>query len=211
MAEHDRCQHSDDPDHASPPARSASRALTRAVGLRPSIPLYHDSRLAAAIMSKIPNRLTDVCSSGPPENWVMMNWPAKARNTPRQKISSECWPQRTAGSKNGDFKPGQSRGTKRTVTAASARKWAKRRTSRLVLSMGYSRSLSQVGTSRSSGSKRHVKVMAKANKREATATASTTRQRSTPASRCAPPSAHQAPNTNSNCQAKGLKNHTPFV
>ena len=23
----------------------------------------------------------------------MTNWPANARNTPRQKISSECWPQ----------------------------------------------------------------------------------------------------------------------
>src|SRR5260370_29765342 len=107
MAEHDRCQHSDDPDHASPPARSASRGLTRAVGLRPSIPLYHDSRLAVAIMSKIPNRLTDVCSSSPFENWEMMNWPAKASKTPRQKISSECWTQRTFGSKDTDFKTSQ--------------------------------------------------------------------------------------------------------
>ncbi|CAM5350561.1 hypothetical protein SFIMM107S_00528 [Streptomyces griseus] len=30
------------------------------------------------------------------------------------------------------------------------------------------------------------------------------------AMRRAPPSAHQAPNTNSNCQAKGLKAQTPF-
>ena len=32
----------------------------------------------------------------------------------------------------------------------------------------------------------------------------------TPPSRCAPPSAHQAPNTNKSCQANGLKNQTPF-
>ena len=46
----------------------------------------------------------------------MMNWPAKAKNTPRQKISSECCPQRIAGRRYGDFSQGQSRGMKCTVT-----------------------------------------------------------------------------------------------
>jgi hypothetical protein len=52
--------------------------------------LYHDIRLAVAIIMIMPNALTAVCSSGPPEDSAIMNCPAKARNTPRQKISSEC-------------------------------------------------------------------------------------------------------------------------
>src|SRR5690242_18583936 len=140
----------------------------------------------------------------------MMNWPANAKNTPRQKISSECCPQRIAGCKYGDLSHGQSRGMKYTVTAASARKWAKRSTSRLVLSIGYIQSLSQIGTKRRSGSTYQVKVTKNAKTRYAMAIASTTRERSAADSRCAPPSAHHAPNTNNNCQANGLKNHCPF-
>src|SRR5271170_3984587 len=125
-------QNGNDDRHASPPARSASGDLTRDKGLRPSTALYHESRLAAAIIMKMPNTLIAVCSSGPPEDSAMMNWPAKARNTPRQKTSSECWPQTMAGQRIADFRPGQWRGTKSTVTDASARKCANRRTSRLV-------------------------------------------------------------------------------
>ena len=55
------------------------------------------------------------------------------------------------------IQPGQSRGMKRTVTAASARKCAKRNTSRLVLSIGYIHSLSQFGTNRPSGSTYQVR------------------------------------------------------
>src|ERR1700686_781215 len=88
--------------HASPPARSASGDLTRDTGLRPSIALYHDTRLAAAIMTIMPNTLIPVCSSGPPDDSAMTNWPAKARNTPRQKTSNECWRQTKAGQRRGD-------------------------------------------------------------------------------------------------------------
>src|SRR5262249_35642222 len=115
-----------------------------------------------------------------------------------------------AGRRYDDFSNGQSRGMKRTVTAASARKWANRSTSRLVLSIGYIHSLSQIGTKRPSGSIYQVSVTAKENTRQTIAIARTTGERRTAVSRCAPPSAHQAPNTNSNCQANGLKNHTPF-
>src|SRR5580700_3243903 len=94
--------------HASPPARSASGDLTREPGLRPSISLYHDIRLAVAIMMKMPKRLIAACTRGPPDHSPMMNCPANARNTPRQKISSECWPQRIAGCNSGDFNSGQS-------------------------------------------------------------------------------------------------------
>ena len=110
--------------------------------------LYHDIRSAVATIITMPIRLMPICTSGPPDHSLMMNCPANAKNTPRQKISSECWPQRMAGCSNGNFKAGQSRGTNRTVTAASARKCAKRSTSRLVLSIGYIQSLSHVGTKR---------------------------------------------------------------
>ena len=49
--------------------------------------------------------------NGPPEDSAITNCPANAKNTPRQKISSECWPQTIAGHSSGDFKPGQWRGT----------------------------------------------------------------------------------------------------
>src|SRR4029077_7103652 len=47
----------DEKFHASPPARSASGGLIRPLGLRPSICLYHDIRLAVATMIKMPTRL----------------------------------------------------------------------------------------------------------------------------------------------------------
>src|ERR1700675_4682820 len=46
-----------DHTHASPPARSASGCLTREPGLRPSMTLYHDIRLAVPIMMIIPVKL----------------------------------------------------------------------------------------------------------------------------------------------------------
>src|ERR1700726_3192673 len=57
-----------DHTHASPPARSASGGLMRDEGLRPSITLYHDIRLAVAIMIKMPRRLMAVCTRGPPDH-----------------------------------------------------------------------------------------------------------------------------------------------
>ena len=158
----------------------------------------------------MPNRLTDVCSSSPPENSVMMNWPAKARNTPRQKISSECWPQRTAGSKNGDFKPGQSARDETDGHCRQREKMGKAQDVEIglvdriqqIAQPGRHEPLERLETPRQGDGEGKQKV--------GDGDRSTTRERSTPASRCAPPSAHQAPNTNSNCQAKGLKNHTPF-
>ena len=73
--------------------------------------LYHDIRFAVPTMINMPARLMPTWISGPPEYSLMMNCPAKARNTPRQKISSECWPQTMAGRKIGDLRTGQSRGT----------------------------------------------------------------------------------------------------
>src|SRR5580698_7395351 len=151
--------------HASPPARSASGCLTREEGLRPSITLYHDIRFAVPVMINMPARLIATWTSGPPEYSLMMNCPAKARNTPRQKISRECCPHIMAGRRIGHLRPGQSRGTKRTVTVAKARKCAKRRTSRLVLSIGYIQSLSQLGTKRPRGSTYHVITIANENTR----------------------------------------------
>src|SRR6516165_12238062 len=53
----DRCNKRGEQFHASPPARSASGGLLRPDGLRPSICLYHDIRLAVATMIKMPTRL----------------------------------------------------------------------------------------------------------------------------------------------------------
>src|SRR5580692_4008271 len=50
--------------HASPPARSASGVLTRDVGPRPSMYLYHDIRLAVAIMIRMPARLMSAWIKG---------------------------------------------------------------------------------------------------------------------------------------------------
>src|SRR4029450_10286670 len=98
--------------HASPPARSASGGLERDPGLRPSTPLYHVITQAAAIIRRIPNTLTTMSAQAPPPAIsAMKKWPAKAKNTPKQKICRECWPHRMAGRRIGDLSPGQSRGT----------------------------------------------------------------------------------------------------
>ena len=52
--------------------------------------------------------------------------------------------------------------------------------------------------------------MANANTRYAMARPTTTFEWIQRARFCAPPSAHQAPNTNSNCQANGLKTQVPL-
>ena len=73
-------------------------------------------------MMAIPPTLTAICMNSRLETSVNMKWPAKERNTPRQKVSRECWPQTIAGHKIRDFKAGQSLGTKATVMTASDRK-----------------------------------------------------------------------------------------
>src|ERR1700710_1706810 len=107
--------------------------------------LYHENSHAAADIMSIPDTLMNRCSQAPPEISANTKWPAKAKNTPRQKISSECWPHRISGRSQGDFKPGQSLGRKRTVIAASARKCAKLSTSRSVLLIGYIHSSTRRG------------------------------------------------------------------
>jgi hypothetical protein len=52
--------------------------------------LYHDIRFAVAIIIRMPAALSAACRSGPPDHSLMMNCAAKARKTPRQKISREC-------------------------------------------------------------------------------------------------------------------------
>ena len=87
-------------------------------------------------MIRMPTALTRSCIQKAPDTSTMAKWAAKDRNTPRQKISSECWPQTITGHAQRDLSDGQSRGMNYTVTTASARKCAKRRTSRLTLSIG---------------------------------------------------------------------------
>src|SRR4051812_41841760 len=124
--------------HDPPPARSASASVLLArVPLLPTTPLYHENSHAAAVIMMIPETLITKCIPAPPDTSASTKWPAKARNTPRQKISSECCPHRISGRSHGDFSPGQFRGRKRTVIAASARKCANRSTSRSVLLIGY--------------------------------------------------------------------------
>src|SRR6516164_3826660 len=123
--------------HASPPARSASGVFRRRdPGLRSSALLYHPSRPATATMTTMPTPLATNWIQTALDTSTIAKCAAKDRNTPRQKISSECWPQTIGGQAHHDFSNGQSRGTKRTVSTASARKCAKRRTSRLTLSIG---------------------------------------------------------------------------
>src|SRR5262249_48488419 len=196
--------------HASPPARSASGVfLGRDPGLRPSALLYQVSRPATATMMIMPSPLSRNCIHTAPEISTMAKWAAKDRNTPRQKISNECCPHTIGGQSQRDLSPGQSRGRKRTVTTASARKCAKRNTSRLTLSIGYIRPSSQCGTYWPTPGRYQVSEMTNANNRYAAATDTVTGDCKTRESRWAPPSAHQAPNTNSNCQANGLKYQWP--
>src|SRR3979490_1606243 len=84
--------------------------------------LYHEITHAIADMMRIPERLTTKCIAEPPEISASTKCPANARNTPRQKISSECCPHKISGRSQGDFNPGQSFGRKRTGMAARASK-----------------------------------------------------------------------------------------
>src|SRR5262249_30896530 len=123
--------------HASPPARSASGVfLRRDPGLRSSALLYHPSRPATATMTTMPTPLATNWTQTALDTSTIAKCATKHRNTPSKKISSKCWPQTIGGQAHHDFRNGQSRGTKRTVSTASARKCAKRRTSRLTLSIG---------------------------------------------------------------------------
>ena len=84
----------------------------------------------------MPNTLTMICVSRRLDTSVNTKWPAKARNTPRQKVSSECCPHTIAGQNTRDRNTGQSRGTNHSVITASDKKCRMRSTSRLVLSIG---------------------------------------------------------------------------
>src|SRR5215472_16997104 len=110
--------------HASPPARSASGGrFGRDPELR-SARLYHLNRPATATMTTMPSPLSRNCIHTAPETSTMAKWAAKDKNTPRQKISSECCPHAIGAHSQRDFNPVQSRGVNHSVTTASARKWA---------------------------------------------------------------------------------------
>src|SRR6202165_2840536 len=124
--------------HNPPPAISAlPPALLVLEALLSATCLYHEITHATAHMIRIPEILIMKCIPAPPETSASTKCPANARNTPRQKISSECCPHRISGRSQGDFNTGQSFGRKRTGMADSARKCAKRSTSRSVLLIGY--------------------------------------------------------------------------
>ena len=181
------------------------------LGLRPSMTLYHDIRLAVAIMIRMPNRLMAVWISGPPDHSLMTNCPAKAKNTPRQKISSECWPQRMAGCRNGDFKsrpiarhePHRDRGERQEMRKAQHVEIGLVDRIHPVAQPSPARNARAARNTRSSRWRRQTPD----RRRRGRARSANAARR---VSRCAPPSAHQAPNTNNNCQANGLKNQTPF-
>src|SRR3954453_12320650 len=187
----------------------ASLLLPR-VPLFAATSLYHENSHAAADMMMIPEILITKCVPGPPDTSASTKCPANARNTPRQKISSECWPHRISGRSQGDFSPGQSFGRNRTVIAASARKCANRNTSRSVLLIGYIHCSMRRGTRCGSCGRYQVSVTQKDAKRYAIQIHIVTGEVRMRDMRLAPPSAHHAPNTNSNCQANGLKAQKPF-
>src|SRR5471030_3093027 len=98
--------------------------------------LYRDIRTAAATIMVLPEMLTITLASTVLENSVNTKCPANDRNTPRQKMPSECCPHTIAGQNTRDFNAGQLLGTSHTVITASDRKCRMRSTSRLVLSIG---------------------------------------------------------------------------
>src|SRR5262249_29235696 len=75
--------------HASPPARSAFGVACRGAFL-PSTFLYHDIRAAVATIATIPKTLITTCIARPSDISTMAKCPMNDRNTPEQKISSEC-------------------------------------------------------------------------------------------------------------------------
>src|SRR3954464_2820961 len=83
--------------------------------------LYHENIHAAADMMMIPEILITKCVPGPPDTSASTKSPQEARNTPRQKNSSECWPHRIKGRGQGDFNPGKSLDDERFVIAGEAR------------------------------------------------------------------------------------------
>src|SRR5215831_3692632 len=87
--EHHSAQACDQRPHASPPARSAFGDAGRGAFF-PSMFLYHDISAAVATIATMPRTLTRTCMAMPSEISTMAKCPAKDRNTPKQKISSEC-------------------------------------------------------------------------------------------------------------------------
>src|ERR1700690_473841 len=138
---------------ALPPCSLVQRALSR------SERLYQVFSQATAVIIVIPQKAARKCRPRPAEVSMRMKYPTNARNTPRQKISSECCPHRINGRSQRDFSPGHPGGTHRTVIAASAAKCANLRISRSVLLMGYIHCSSRRGIKKPSWGKYHVIVI----------------------------------------------------
>ena len=104
--------------HAGPAStKSASRTVSRILMVPPAKPGLHRRRPRSPLHRLIPcqqlrrcnhdagcrRALTMTCSSSRLDTSVNTKWPAKARNTPRQKIASECCPHTIAGSEQRRF------------------------------------------------------------------------------------------------------------
>src|SRR4051812_24527928 len=158
-------QRPDNSPHVSPPARSGRGGFGRVPLSRPSIVLYHEISEATPIMARIPNPLINICIPTDREISDVTKCPRNERKIPKQKISSECWPHRIIGRSKRDLSPGQSGGMKRMVMTASAMKCTKRKTSMLVLSIGYIQSWNHLGITTAQRGKYQVMTTRNANSR----------------------------------------------
>src|SRR5450432_2239600 len=134
----------------------------------------------------------------------MRKHPTNDRNIPTQNTSRERSPQIIAGRRTGSFNALALRGTNLATTSASARKCKIRYGARFVLSFGRNRSAIGAGIA-DEKPKRAASVTAKPNNRKSAADHKTKRDAINRLNRPAPSSEIQAPITNRNCQAKGLK------
>src|SRR5579871_31700 len=131
------------PHDAVTPSKPSCVADGGGLPPRRSTSLYHAINAAAVTITAMPTKLTKICIAIRLETSVSTKWAEKERKTPRQKISSECWPHKISGRAQFERRNFASKGTKRMTRIAMARKWKSRQPESPVLSSG--RIISQPG------------------------------------------------------------------
>src|SRR5262249_3759654 len=136
-------------------------------------------------------------------------WPSADNRMPRQKISSDCWPHRTSGLAGAERKKRASGETTAATTTTIAKNETSRIEDNVLLSSGQSSFSRTAGNGSQSPWMIQVSLIAKPSAMTIRAGGKTTcchRCRQSHLRRSGSPRA--APETNRNCHAKGLKNHT---
>src|SRR6516162_7940814 len=184
--------------------RSGPAAAVWGIGTRPMV-LYQSIILAVRHIPTTPARLTASWMTMAEVNSESRKCPSAESRIPRQKISSDCWPQRTSGLAAAPRRIAASDGSKAATTTTTAQNGISRIGDKLFLLTGHRSFSRRPGNGSQTPWIVQLSLTTKPAATTMAATGSPTCSKRDHNRPRTPPSPNAAPAVNKSCQASGLK------